>query len=107
SLGANRTLILIDGQRTVSSRVDGLVDINNIPQQLISRVDIVTGGASAVYGSDAVSGVVNFILDKEFTGIKGELSSGMTSYGDGENYRLALTAGTPFAGGKGHFTVSG
>lgn len=107
AMGSNRTLILIDGQRTVTSRIDGAIDINNIPQQLVSRVDVVTGGASAVYGSDAVSGVVNFILDKEFTGVKGEFSSGMTSYGDDEDYKIALTAGTPFADGRGHFIISG
>ena len=107
SLGSNRTLILLDGQRTVPSRVDAVVDINNIPQQLVQRVDIVTGGASAIYGSDAVTGVVNFILDKTFTGIKGEISGGVTTYGDDRNYKVALTAGTAFAGGRGHFIVSG
>ena len=74
NLGANRTLVLIDGQRVVPSTVTGLVDVNMIPTQLLQRVDVVTGGASASYGSDAVAGVVNFILDKKFTGIKADLS---------------------------------
>jgi len=107
SMGANRTLVLIDGQRVVSSRLDGVVDVNTVPQQLIQRVDIVTGGASAVYGSDAITGVVNFILDKQFTGVKGEISGGITTYGDAENYKLALTAGFPFAGDRGHVVISG
>ncbi len=107
SLGSQRTLILLDGQRTVPSRVDGVVDINNIPQSLVQRVDIVTGGASAIYGSDAVTGVVNFILDKTFTGIKGEVSGGVTTYGDDRSYKVALTAGTAFGDGRGHFIISG
>jgi hypothetical protein len=107
SLGANRTLILVDGQRTVGSRVDGVVDINTIPQQLVSRVDVVTGGASAAYGSDAVAGVVNFILDKKFTGIKGEVPGGVTTYGDDRSWAVSLTSGTAFGGGRGHFLVSG
>ena len=82
SLGTGRTLVLIDGQRSVNSILTGGVDINTFPQQLVSRVDVVTGGASAVYGSDAVSGVVNFVLDKTYTGIKAEASGGVTSYGD-------------------------
>jgi len=107
SLGAVRTLVLMDGQRSVGSLLDGSVDVNVFPQQLVQRVDVVTGGASAVYGSDAVAGVVNFILDKEFTGVKGEVSGGVTSYGDDKNYKVALTAGFPFAGGRGHVLASG
>ena len=106
SLGSQRTLILLDGQRTVPSRVDGVVDINNIPQSLVQRVDIVTGGASAIYGSDAVTGVVNFILDKTFTGIKGEVSGGVTTYGDDRNWKVNLTAGVPFAADRGHVLLS-
>ena len=107
NLGASRTLVLLDGQRSVGSLLTGAVDINALPQQLISRVEVVTGGASAVYGSDAVSGVVNFIVDKEFTGVKGEVSGGMTSHLDDPNYKIALSAGFPFAGGRGHFITSG
>ncbi|CAN5235115.1 TonB-dependent receptor [soil metagenome] len=107
NLGANRTLVLVDGQRSVSSTNTGSVDINTIPQDLIERVEVVTGGASSAYGSDAVSGVVNFILNKKFTGIKAELEHGVTTYGDSPNYKASLTAGTSFADGKGHITVSG
>lgn len=111
-LGANRTLVLQDGKRLVGSTIatgalSGAVDINSIPSGLVQRVDVVTGGASAVYGSDALAGVVNFILDKEFTGVKGNVDYGMTSAGDGENYKISLTAGTPFAGGRGHLLLSG
>ncbi|GAY20396.1 TonB-dependent receptor domain-containing protein [Sphingobium fuliginis] len=107
NLGANRTLILLDGQRVAASTLSGLVDINTIPQALVKRVDIVTGGASAGYGSDAVAGVVNFILDKEFTGLKGQVQGGVTTYGDDRNYNLSLTAGTRFADGRGHLLLSG
>jgi outer membrane receptor protein involved in Fe transport len=111
-LGANRTLVLQDGKRLVGSTVatgtlSGAVDVNMIPSGLVQRVDVVTGGASAVYGSDALAGVVNFVLDKEFTGIKGNVDYGATTAGDGENYKLSLTAGTGFAGGRGHLLFSG
>ena len=80
----------------------GGVDINAFPQQLISRVEVVTSGASAVYGSDAVSGVANFVLDKTYTGVKGEFSGGLTFYGDDLNSKFALAAGFDFGGGHGH-----
>jgi len=97
-----RTLVLIDGHRSVGSTVNDIVDINTIPQGLVQRVEIVTGGASAQYGSDAVAGVVNFILDKKFTGLKLTADSGVTTYGDGGNYSASITAGLPFADGRGH-----
>ncbi|MGE4064296.1 MAG: TonB-dependent receptor [Rhodospirillaceae bacterium] len=78
-----------------------------MPNALISRVDIVTGGASAVYGSDALAGVVNFILDKEFSGVKGTLQGGVTTYGDDQQYQVSLASGMPFANGAGHFLLSG
>ncbi|HEY4366661.1 MAG TPA: TonB-dependent receptor [Steroidobacteraceae bacterium] len=111
-LGANRTLVLQDGKRMVGSSIatgslSGAVDVNMIPSGLVQRVDVVTGGASAVYGSDALAGVVNFILDKDFTGVKGNVDGGITSAGDGENYKISLTAGTAFAGGRGHLLFSG
>lgn len=107
NLGPTRTLVLMNGQRIVPSTVDGRVDVDLIPSQLIQRIDVVTGGASSVYGSDAVAGVVNFVLDTRFTGIAGEASGGITHYGDNENYRATLTAGTPFADGRGHVIVAG
>ena len=100
--GANRTLVLLDGERVVPSTVAGIVDVNVIPSALISRVDIVTGGASAAYGSDAVTGVVNFVLDTKFEGIKGEVQGGETQYSDDRQYRIDLTAGHSFADGRGH-----
>jgi outer membrane receptor protein involved in Fe transport len=106
-LGGTRTLTLLDGQRSVPSLLSGEVDANNFPQQLISRVEVVTGGASAVYGSDAIAGVVNFILDKDFTGFSGEVSQGVTTYGDGRNYMVDLAGGFPFADGRGHVLLSG
>ena len=108
ALGPARTLVLLDGQRSVASVLaTSSVDINTFPQQLISRVDVVTGGASAVYGSDAVSGVVNFVLDKTFTGVKAEASGGVTTYGDDRSWKIALAGGFPFANGRGHVLLSG
>ena len=107
NLGQQRTLVLLDGARSVQSHLNGGIDINTFPQELVSRVDVVTGGASASYGSDAMSGVVNFVLDKTYTGVKGEVSGGLSNYGDGGNWKVTLTAGTPFAGGRGHFLING
>jgi len=106
ALGTGRTLVLFDGQRSVVSAATGQVDTNTFPQSLISRVEVVTGGASSAYGSDAVGGVVNFILDKTYTGLKMTAEYGETTYGDGENWKYNFTAGTPFADGKGHILLS-
>lgn len=92
-LGVGRTLVLVDGQRSVASSVGGTVDINTIPQDLIKRIEVVTGGASAAYGSDAVGGVVNFILDTKYTGVRVGSDVGISTYGDGLNYRFSGTAG--------------
>jgi iron complex outermembrane receptor protein len=107
NLGTTRTLTLFNGRRMTPSFLNGAVDINSIPSALIERVDIVTGGASAAWGSDAVSGVANFVLNTKFTGIKGEVQGGATTHGDGENWSGELSYGTAFAGGRGHFIVSG
>lgn len=107
NLGSQRTLVLFDGQRSVAAATSGVVDVNTFPQALIERVEVVTGGASSAYGSDAVSGVINFILDKKYTGIKGSYEYGVTTYSDGPNHKVTLTSGAPFAGGKGHVLVSG
>ncbi len=106
-IGTARTLVLLDGQRSVPATQSNQVDIGAFPQQLISRVDIVTGGASAAYGSDALSGVVNFVLDKEFVGLKAEVSGGITSYGDDQDWKVTMAGGTAFGGGRGHFLISG
>jgi len=78
NFGTQRTLILLDGHRVPASNQDGTVDVDTLPQMLMSRVDVVTGGASAVYGSDAVAGVVNFILDKKFDGFKYNFNAGIS-----------------------------
>lgn len=105
-LGTARTLVLLDGRRVVSAGLNSAVDINLLPTNLVSRVDVVTGGASAAYGSDAVAGVTNFILDSGFTGFKGSISSGVTDRKDGENWNGDLAYGRAFAGGRGHVLLS-
>lgn len=106
-LGATRTLVLLNGQRIVGSTLAGVVDVGALPQGLVQRVDIVTGGASAAYGSDALTGVVNFVLDTEFTGLRGEVSGGGTTYRDNLNYKVDATYGSAFGGDRGHFLLSG
>lgn len=105
-LGPNRTLVLLDGQRFVPSTSVGTVDIGIIPSALIQRVDVVTGGASAAYGSDAVAGVVNFVLDNRFSGLKGTAEFGISTYGDNATAKASLSAGTSF-GDRGHIVLSG
>lgn len=106
-LGPSRTLVLVDGRRHVPSNSGGTFNVNVIPSGLIRRVEVVTGGASAAWGSDAVAGVVNLILDTKRSGLTAEAQYGVSTYGDGGEYRLGLTYGTEFAGGRGHFVVSG
>ncbi len=106
NLGVQRTLVLVDGRRFAPSSRDGSTDINLIPDALIKRVDVVTGGASAAYGSDAVAGVVNLLLDTHFTGIKADVQAGISDKGDGGSQKASLTAGTAFAGGRGHLVAS-
>ncbi len=106
-LGANRTLVLVDGYRHVSGVAGSqTVDVATIPNALIERVDVLTGGASAVYGADAVTGVVNYVLKKDFTGIALDGQFGISDYGDGETYRIEGTVGTNFADGRGNITFS-
>ncbi len=107
NLGEVRTLVLLDGRRSVASTITGLVDVNTIPQALVERVEVVTGGASASYGSDAVGGVVNFILDHDLEGLRVRADTGITTHGDGFNYSFGLAGGLSFAGGRGHLLVSG
>ncbi len=106
ALGTGRTLVLFDGQRSVVSASTGQVDTNTFPQALISRVEVVTGGASSAYGSDAIGGVVNFILDKTYTGLKMAAEYGETTYGDNANWKFNVTAGAKFADGRGHVLFS-
>ena len=104
--GSNRNLILLDGNRLAPTSASGSVDTNVIPQALIERVEIVTGGASAVYGSDAVTGVVNFIINKKFTGVKLNAQSGISHYGDNASWRIGGAVGSDLFGGRGHFVAS-
>jgi iron complex outermembrane receptor protein len=106
SLGALRTLVLFDGHRVPPTTPDQLVSVDMIPQMLLQRVDLVTGGVSAVYGSDAVTGVVNFIPDTSFTGLKVLAQSGISQRGDDHTFRAGAAWGTKFADGRGHFEAS-
>lgn len=105
-LGSNRTLVMVDGQRVAPSTQTGAVDINNIPTALLSRVDVVTGGASAAYGSDAVAGVVNFVIDRKFKGIKLNLLGGVTDRNDNRNWQVSGAFGTSFAEDRGHLLLA-
>ncbi len=106
-LGANNTLVLLDGNRFVPTTTSGTVDTALFPELLINRVDVVTGGASADYGSDAVAGVVNFHLNTDFEGFKGDVHGGVSTYGDSQEFKGALAYGTSFGGGRGHLLLSG
>lgn len=106
-LGTNRTLTLLNGRRLAPTTAFGGADVNLIPSAMLRGVENVTGGASAAYGTDAVAGVTNFLLDTNFTGLELNIQGGITERGDGENYEASLSYGTPFAGGRGHFLISG
>lgn len=106
NLGAQRTLILFDGQRVPPTLATGIVDIDMIPQALIQRVDVVTGGASAVYGSDAVSGVVNFITNKHFNGLTVNTQYSISQYDDDKTPDFSVVAGTGLFDGRGHIEGS-
>ncbi|BBD03317.1 TonB-dependent receptor plug domain-containing protein [Sphingobium sp. YG1] len=95
-LDPQRTLVLVDGKRFVPSTVQGSVDTNLIPSSLLRTVDVVTGGASAAYGSDAVAGVVNFVLDRKKEGLDGEFAAGMSQRGDDGNLFASLSGGMSF-----------
>jgi iron complex outermembrane recepter protein len=106
-LGANRTLVLVDGYRHVSGVAGSqAVDVSTIPNALIERVDVLTGGASAVYGADAVTGVVNYVLKKNFEGAAFDAQVGMSHEGDGITKRFEGTFGRNFADGRGNLTLS-
>src|SRR3954471_3950643 len=107
ALSPLRTLTLMDSQRVVAANLNGVVDVSMVPQMLIQRVDVVTGGASASWGSDAVSGVVNFITDKRYEGFKSNFLAGGTGYGDMGNLLMQFATGTSFAGGRAHVEIAG
>jgi iron complex outermembrane receptor protein len=105
-LGADRTLVLVDGRRFVPSTLTGTVDLNLIPSILIKRTEIVTGGASAAYGSDAVAGVVNILLDNRLQGIRSQLQYGIAQAGDNQDVDAAVAGGTDYLGGRGHIVAA-
>jgi outer membrane receptor protein involved in Fe transport len=108
-LGTARTLVLVNGRRHVGGDVlsTGVsVDVNTIPTDLIERVDVVTGGNSAVYGSDAIAGVVNFILKQDYDGIQLRGQGGQSKYGDADSYFISALVGKNFAGGRGNIAVN-
>ncbi|HEX4273412.1 MAG TPA: TonB-dependent receptor [Rhizomicrobium sp.] len=114
SLGVVRTLVLFDGQRVATSNPNasappaiGGVDLSTIPTTVIERVDVVTGGASAAWGSDAVAGVVNLVINKHFTGLKANVVYGNDSYGDHESFRGELTWGADLMGDRLHTEFAG
>ena len=105
-LGANRTLVLINGRRAQPNGPAGIVDINTIPPALIENVEVLTGGASSVYGADAVSGVVNFILKDDFEGVQANIGYNANEAGDGDTYNANVTIGASTDDGRGNATFS-
>ena len=105
-LGSIETLLLLDGQRLPPTSFDGTTDANIIPQALVQRVDVVTGGASAAYGSDAVAGVVNFILDTKFVGVKANAQYGISSRADNHQEKFAIAVGKYFMDDRLHLEGS-
>lgn len=106
NLGINRNLVLFDGLRIPPTTFAGVVDTDMVPQNLIQRVDVVSGGVSAVYGSEAVTGVVNFVIDRKFAGVKAHMQYGASDRGDGDTLNASLAFGTDLFGGRGHFIGS-
>ena len=106
ALGASRTLVLLDGQRLMNSSPVGGFDLNVLPAALISRLEIVTAGASSVYGSDAVTGVVNVILDNKFTGGKIDAQYDISGHGDQKTVSLSGAYGASFNEGRGHIILA-
>ncbi len=108
NLGSSRTLVLVNGRRFVAGLPGtSIVDLNTIPTDLIKQVQVVTGGASAVYGSEAISGVVNFILDDKFEGLRFHGQNTLSDEGDAGRYLATVTGGISFGGGRGHIVVNG
>ena len=106
-LGVNRSLVLVDGKRRVSgSRSASAVDLNTIPAALVERIDVVTGGASAVYGADAVSGVVNIITKDDFDGLEITGGGGLSEAGGAETYNISALGGLSFDDARGHISVA-
>ena len=106
-LGTTRTLTLVNGRRHVTSSVgDFRVDVNTIPYELLERVDVVTGGSSAVYGSDAIAGVVNFVLKRDYEGFQVNAQGGISDRGDSGRYTVSAAFGENFADGRGNIALA-
>lgn len=106
NLGTNRTLVLVNGRRHVAGEANtAAVDINSIPTDLVERTDVLTGAVSAIYGADGVTGVVNFILKRDFQGLIARAQMGVSRYGDGANRFVSVIAGRNFADGRGNLTL--
>jgi outer membrane receptor protein involved in Fe transport len=103
-LGPERTLVLVDGRRYTPANFSGLSDLATIPDMMLDRVEIITGGASAIYGSDAIAGAVNFVLKRDFEGIMGQYTFGETTRGDGRNHKIDVMMGVNSADGRGNVT---
>ncbi len=102
-LGSDRTLVLVNGRRYVSGVQNAsLVDLNTIPADMVERIEVTTGGASAIYGSDAIAGVVNLVLKKKYEGVSVNSQAGISDEGDGRQFQLSLLGGGSFAGGRGN-----
>ncbi len=104
-MGNARTLVLLNGRRVAPSDRQSSVDVNLFPDAMISRVDVVTGGASAAYGADALAGVANFVIDTQYTGFQVRMQGGMTELRDGENWEASVAGGFPI-GDKIHVIAS-
>jgi outer membrane receptor protein involved in Fe transport len=101
-IGSNRTLVLVDGRRAQPANASLVVDLNTIPSAAIERVETITGGASAVYGADALAGVVNFVLKDDFEGVEMDLQTSGTAEGDGSETRFTSLIGVNGEGGRGN-----
>jgi outer membrane receptor protein involved in Fe transport len=109
NLGRSRTLVLTNGRRQVTADIinnGNAVDVNTIPTDLVERIDIVTGGVSSVYGSDAIAGVVNFVLKDNFDGLQLHGQNGISTYGDAGNQYVSVLAGKNFADGRGNIAIN-
>jgi iron complex outermembrane recepter protein len=106
NLGILRTLVLVDGQRVVSSNITGGVDLSTIPSTMVQRIDVVTGGASAAWGSDAIAGVVNLVLNKNFTGFKANIQGGDSWKDDRQSWKIEGAWGDSFLGDRLHLQAS-
>ncbi|HEY0802264.1 MAG TPA: TonB-dependent receptor, partial [Steroidobacteraceae bacterium] len=105
-LGPNRALVLVDGRRTMASNPNGSIDLNTIPISMIENVEVITGGASSTYGSDAIAGVLNFKLRNNFSGAELSVTHGETTHGDGATEHVSALLGGNFADGRGHSVLA-